>query len=280
MMTISKTKVLISVLIIASLITLAFGASDEDITDEKPINYENITVSKAKKIINEEEVEILDVRKRYNFSINHIEGALNLTITQLKENLLHNFKKDEKLLIYSKTDNKSATASKMLCKKGYSNVYNMKGGIEEWIDKGYPVKQEAKDIGLSIGDMAPNFIFYQNGKKVSLKDYTDNKVIIDFMSSNCNLCIDMIDTLKKVKEESSVVIITIGYKDSKLQQIKEQKEASWYFIGFQKVINQYKIEGYPTTFVLGEKNVILSKRLGTASAEEIMNDINKNPTNH
>jgi rhodanese-related sulfurtransferase len=42
-------------------------------------------------------------------------------------------------LVYCRTGHRSNTASAMLVNAGYSQVYNMVGGITSWIDAGYPV---------------------------------------------------------------------------------------------------------------------------------------------
>lgn len=117
--------------------------------------YTNVGVNDAKKMIEEGNVFILDVRTPDEFNAAHIEGAVLIPVASLKnppgepflpdEDLLKNRLDklpddcDAKILVYCKTGSRSVTASKTLVDAGYTNVYNMQGGIKAWIDAGYPV---------------------------------------------------------------------------------------------------------------------------------------------
>ena len=117
--------------------------------------YTNVGVSDAKKMIEEGDVFILDVRTPDEFNAANIEGATLIPLSSLKtppgepilppEDLLANRTDelpadcDAKILVYCKTGSRSTNASKILVSAGYTNVHNMQGGIKVWIDAGYPV---------------------------------------------------------------------------------------------------------------------------------------------
>lgn len=95
--------------------------------------YKKISAEDAKKIIDsEEDVIILDVRTLEEYNEGHIENALLLPVNEISdkaEKILT--EKDAKILVYCRSGNRSATASKQLIKMGYTDVYDF-GGIISW----------------------------------------------------------------------------------------------------------------------------------------------------
>ncbi|MDD4250439.1 MAG: rhodanese-like domain-containing protein, partial [Methanosarcina sp.] len=83
------------------------------------------------------------------FNSSHIEGATlipvtnsagsNLSPDQLLEARINEVPKERKILVYCRTGRRSAVASKILVAAGYTQVYNMQGGITAWTGAGYPV---------------------------------------------------------------------------------------------------------------------------------------------
>lgn len=118
-------------------------------TGDSPAGIQNVTVEEAKKMVEQEDVFVLDVRTPYEFNSSHIEGATlipvknsggsNLSPDQLLEGRINEVPKDKKILVYCKSGNRSASAAKILVNAGYSQVYNMEGGIGAWGGAGYPV---------------------------------------------------------------------------------------------------------------------------------------------
>ena len=110
--------------------------------------FENISVQEAKGMVEKDNVFILDVRTLDEFNSSHIKGATlipvsNTSGSNLSSERLLEARIDEvprkKVLVYCKSGRRSVSASTMLVDAGYSEVYNMAGGINAWIDAGYPV---------------------------------------------------------------------------------------------------------------------------------------------
>lgn len=94
--------------------------------------YKKINAEEAKAMIDREDVIILDVRTQEEYDSGHIENAVLLPVTEIAdkaEEILPD--KDAKILIYCRSGNRSATASKDLIRMGYTNVYDF-GGINSW----------------------------------------------------------------------------------------------------------------------------------------------------
>lgn len=98
----------------------------------KKTEYKKITSEDAKKIIDSENVILLDVRTQEEYNNGHINNSILLPVTEINkraEEVLPN--KNEIILVYCRSGNRSATASKSLIKLGYTNVYDF-GGINDW----------------------------------------------------------------------------------------------------------------------------------------------------
>lgn len=122
---------------------------------DSPAGIKNITVEKAKELIEKEDVFILDVRTPSEFNSSHIEGAVLIPVTNsggsylspdsLLEARIDEVPEDKKILVYCRSGHRSVSASTILVNAGYSDVYNMQGGINAWIDAGYPVISSKKN---------------------------------------------------------------------------------------------------------------------------------------
>ena len=97
-------------------------------------DYEQISAAQAKAIMDSEtNYVIVDVR-RYDdeYALGHIKNAINIpneVIEQQAESILTD--KDQLILVYCRSGNRSKKASETLVKLGYTNVKEF-GGIINW----------------------------------------------------------------------------------------------------------------------------------------------------
>jgi len=101
--------------------------------------YADVTVAEAKALIEERpDMAILDVRTPSEFDDGHIEGAINIPVDDLTRRL-DELSKDDELLVYCRTGNRSARAVGILNDGGFTKIFHMDEGITGWMDAGYPV---------------------------------------------------------------------------------------------------------------------------------------------
>ncbi len=98
----------------------------------------DITVEQGKKMIDGGEVFILDVRTVEEYNDGHVNGSVLIPLADL-EKRLNEIPRDRKILVYCRTGHRSTQASEILVKNGFTQVYNMKGGITDWTKAGYEV---------------------------------------------------------------------------------------------------------------------------------------------
>lgn len=101
-------------------------------------NYKELSAKDAAELITHLNPFILDVRTQGEYNAEHLENAGLLPVQLLEDNLdkLKQFK-DEPILIYCASGNRSTVAAKILIDKGFSSIYNLRFGFGDWKRKGY-----------------------------------------------------------------------------------------------------------------------------------------------
>lgn len=122
-------KILLILLILLFSVTLTACKKPTDNT--KP-TYQLITPESAKIMMEESSVIILDVRTPEEYNEGHIEGAIlipDYEILETAEKILTD--KNQTILVYCRSGNRSRKAANNLLYLGYQNVYDF-GGIIDW----------------------------------------------------------------------------------------------------------------------------------------------------
>ncbi len=90
-----------------------------------------ITVSELKKMLDSSvDFQLIDVREEHETDIASVGGEL-IPMGEVMDNL-DKISKDKKVVIYCRSGNRSGVIVQALEAQGYSNVYNLKGGILAW----------------------------------------------------------------------------------------------------------------------------------------------------
>lgn len=107
------------------------NSSDGD--ESNKASFKHISQDKAMGMMEKESgYIILDVRTKEEFEEGHIKNAINIpneTIGDSEPKELRD--KDQIILVYCRSGNRSKQASKKLAKLGYTNIYEF-GGINSW----------------------------------------------------------------------------------------------------------------------------------------------------
>ena len=80
---------------------------------------------------------LLDVRTPEEFASGHLEGAANINVQELARRLSE-IPRDQPVVLYCRSGNRSAQAAQMLQAAGFTSVYDL-GGIIAWEQAGLPV---------------------------------------------------------------------------------------------------------------------------------------------
>ncbi|MBC7642363.1 MAG: rhodanese-like domain-containing protein [Flavobacterium sp.] len=88
-----------------------------------------------------EKIILLDAREKNEFEVSHIENAINIgfnkfDINKIKSNISD---KNQKIIVYCSIGVRSERIGEKLLKEGYTNVYNLYGGIFDWKNNDFMV---------------------------------------------------------------------------------------------------------------------------------------------
>ena len=178
----------------------------------------------AAKIDRQIKPQIIDARSADEFALNHIKGAINFNLqTEGYETMVLSLLNNEPVFIYSIGTGRSGQLAKDLRDKGFKEVFELKGGIANWIGGGKPYYTSAK-------------------KSVTLQDYktilaNNPLVLVDIGSRYCGACKKVKPILDSLRSENrnTIKIIEIDLEESP-QLISELKtvDAFPYLILYKK----------------------------------------------
>ena len=77
---------------------------------------------------------ILDVREAAEYAFGHIDGAKSIPMGEL-ESRLAELDKNEEIYVICRTGKRSDLAAQLLARNGYTKVYNVLPGMNEWNGK-------------------------------------------------------------------------------------------------------------------------------------------------
>jgi NADPH-dependent 2,4-dienoyl-CoA reductase/sulfur reductase-like enzyme/rhodanese-related sulfurtransferase len=97
--------------------------------------YQQMDVEELKNMIkNKQDIVIIDVRTKREFDLGHIEGALNISVDELRNNL-DKLDRNSKIVVHCRTSYRSYLAYLILKNSGFKNVWNLNGSYLSWIRK-------------------------------------------------------------------------------------------------------------------------------------------------
>ena len=107
-----------------------------------PDGVEFISVKEAEKALNAGEFDLLlDVRSAEEWEKGRIPGARFVPVTELQNRIGELAqRKNDKILVYCHTQNRSSRAAWVLSENGFTNVRVMYGGIAGWAKENYPLE--------------------------------------------------------------------------------------------------------------------------------------------
>lgn len=127
----------------------------KDILTEKRLHELNNRVSEItpqqlhQKMQNGEIFHLIEVSDPDDFRNGHIESAINIPLSFLKESATEKFKRFQQLVVYCQESNSSvgAVAARQLGRAGFSNVLLLKGGKEMWQNAGLSLVNKSDNSG-------------------------------------------------------------------------------------------------------------------------------------
>ena len=100
-----------------------------------------VGVEEFEQIIQDDAVQLLDVRTPEEYAEGHIKGFTMIdvnadTFADLVDEMLV---KDQPVAVYCRGGRRSLVAADILIKKGFKTIYNLEKGYTSWVEAGKPV---------------------------------------------------------------------------------------------------------------------------------------------
>jgi len=101
-----------------------------------------VNTSDALQLINHKDAIVLDVRERSEYDAGHVLNAKFIPLGKLKERMgeLEKYR-DQPIVVVCRSGNRSGTACFLLAKQGFSQAYNLAGGILAWQKSQLPLEK-------------------------------------------------------------------------------------------------------------------------------------------
>lgn len=102
----------------------------------------DVDINGALQLINHKNAFVLDVREPAEYESGHLLNAKLVPLGKLKErtNELEKYK-DKPVVVVCRSGNRSGTACAILTKLGFTQTYNMMGGMMAWQKSNLPVQK-------------------------------------------------------------------------------------------------------------------------------------------
>lgn len=124
--------------ILSLCLVVAFISCKEKSTTPR---VEIISVQEMKDVLQEESVQLIDLRTRNEYATNHIKNAKNIVYQGDDwEDQVAKLDKEKPVYVYCQKGGRSAKCASLLEEAGFEKVYDLNGGISQWMAEGNTVE--------------------------------------------------------------------------------------------------------------------------------------------
>ena len=115
-------------------------APQETVVQKKIDDKASIVVAEAKKLMaSRKDLLLIDIRSPQEFGQGFIAGSQNIPFIDIMEGR-HSLPKDRPLLLICSIGGRSFAAVQLLQEKGFTDVYNLDGGLQAWSRASLPLQ--------------------------------------------------------------------------------------------------------------------------------------------
>jgi cytochrome c biogenesis protein CcdA/peroxiredoxin len=140
-----------------------------------------------------------------------------------------------------------------------------------------PAEGSAAATGLQIGNRAPNFqAVNDQGDTVKLSDYRGKVVILNFWATWCGPCrVEMPEFEKayQTQADKGFVVLAVNNRETtdKVTAFRKDMELTFPILMDENgdLQTKYSVQGYPTTYVIDRKGVIVALQPGPMTAAQV-----------
>ncbi len=98
------------------------------------------TLELKEKMEKGENFVLVDCREQEEWNAGHIPGAIFIPLSKFAHEYEKIGDKKQTIIMQCRSGRRSLNACHFLDEEGYSDLYNLEGGILEWAERGLPIK--------------------------------------------------------------------------------------------------------------------------------------------
>ena len=261
-----------AVIVILFAIALTLYISQRPMSQIINPTYVTIHAEQARSLIDSNpSLIVLDVRTEQEYLEEHLEGAKNIPLDEIEERL-GELDIERGILVYCRSGGRSSQASEILVRNGFSQVYNLEGGIAEWRSAGYPTTVVGRGLTsftsssrpvttTNVREVFPLTATFENinGTTIQADDFKGRITVIVFMFTGCKVCESYTGHLRELSNryQGKILIVSISVYpeiDSReaLQNYVQENDALWVWARDINDVGRTRLDihGYPTTYIL------------------------------
>ncbi len=106
--------------------------------------YTNVMAPELKKMLETKDFFFVNVHIPYEGEIAQTDAFIPLDKVEKQVHFLPP-KKDAKIVLYCMSDRMTIIAARDLVRRGYTNIWNLVGGMVDWRQRGYPLRDAQKN---------------------------------------------------------------------------------------------------------------------------------------
>ena len=104
------------------------------------LTFQDINSDELELMIKKEDLILLDVRTPTEYSNGHLISALNINYYGNNfDKKIDELDKSKPIVVYCKSGGRSSKSALKLVEKGFEQIYNLRGGFDQWILHGKEV---------------------------------------------------------------------------------------------------------------------------------------------
>jgi rhodanese-related sulfurtransferase len=108
--------------------------------EEEQDPFKRIDVGTARQMMESGGVRIIDVREPNEYASGHVPNAELIPLGQILAKPQEHIRNEQKTIFVCGVGQRSAVAAEMAAAVGATDIYNMEGGTQAWIENGFPTE--------------------------------------------------------------------------------------------------------------------------------------------
>lgn len=190
---------------------------------------------------------LLDVRTPEEYAEGHLAGSLNIDWNgDAFDAGVAKLDKSKPVFVYCRSGRRSAAAASAMRQMGFKQVYEMKGGIEEWKENGLP---EEKGAAAPLPPAATGMTQADFDALLN----TDKLVLVDFYATWCGPCKRMEPFLSEISKDMEATVSVV----------RIDADAN------PTLATSMKVDALPTVFIYKNKQLVWNN-VGFVSREDMI----------